>query len=186
LTFFGILCVYTQTVDKPKDPESLDEIEGVLSQIVVACLSRDPKLVPRSALHLIDAAPPPEVENSSEEAVIDGRTSEDDFVIFTPEQAEHIAYAIKEVSHSDILSLSLSLFSKYPLIATDVSPTFLRCTYRLSMSISSQTSWWLMPTWQNLRKESSKPSTSCGHLRRQHQHQQQKRPLKETREIELV
>jgi phosphatidylethanolamine N-methyltransferase len=82
-------------VDKPKDPESVEEIKDLLRKFVVTCLDRDPKLVPRSALHLVGNSGAADL--SELDQAPDGRTSDDDFVIFTPDQAQHIAYAIKEV-----------------------------------------------------------------------------------------
>lgn len=90
---------------RPQDDNSLNDIRETLLKIVGRCLEEDPKLVPISYHNLQNGKSSSPVVNSLENTegeddeggVAANRTNTDDFVLYAPEQAERIAYAVKEV-----------------------------------------------------------------------------------------
>lgn len=87
-------------VDRPAGLEDYPTVYDMLLPLVSRCLNSDPALVPQSAYPLLKEAPDDKAKTNAHGE----RTHPDDFVIFTNEQAERIATAIKDSCDLELTS----------------------------------------------------------------------------------
>ncbi|KAK9894347.1 hypothetical protein P389DRAFT_205768, partial [Cystobasidium minutum MCA 4210] len=80
------------TVDRPVNPDNYASVYSTLLPLVTRCLDSDPQLVPETAWPLLKEQP----DESTKAEIHAKRTDEHDFVLYTNEQAERIASAVKQ------------------------------------------------------------------------------------------
>lgn len=90
-----------QLVQHPSNPDDLADIHSTLTSIVVQTLSCDPSVIPASGRHLLPPTSSPSSSDLPSSTSPSGgnetRLSDpDDFVLYSIEDAQRVAYAIQE------------------------------------------------------------------------------------------
>lgn len=102
-------------VEQPRDADNVDDVYETLNAIVAQTLAYDKAAIPASARHLVPealaespsvsrASPQPSDPGESDLPQDSNLSDPDDFVIYSTDEAEHIAYAIEVAFDVDLAS----------------------------------------------------------------------------------
>lgn len=79
------------TVERAQDPDEFDSIKSTLVSIIAQTLAYDVAVIPASALPLV-----PTLLQHARPASLPALSDPDDFILYSQDEAKHIAYAIEE------------------------------------------------------------------------------------------